>query len=181
MDETARRRFESFARAETDGLLRAAYLLTGDRHHAEDLVQTALAEVATRWRKVDDPAAYARRVLYTQAVSWWRRRRSRVVESLTAELPERQVPAFGEPELSMTLREALGRLTPKQRAVLILRFYEDLSETQTAARLGCRLGTVKSQTRHALRRLRQVAPELASFADPVRPASDRPAGMEVTS
>lgn len=180
-DEAARRRFESFAGAETDGLLRSAYLLTGDRQHAEDLVQMALAAVATRWRKVDDPAAYARRVLYTQAVSWWRRRRSRVVESLTAEMPERPVPVSGELELTMTLRQALGRLTPRQRAVLVLRFYEDLSEAQTAARLGCRLGTVKSQTRHALRRLRQLAPELGLFADPAHPSSDRPAGLEVTS
>jgi DNA-directed RNA polymerase specialized sigma24 family protein len=72
-NETVRRAFEAFARAETDALLRSAFLLTGDRHHAEDLVQTALAQVATRWRKIEDPAAYVRR-------------RSRVVEKLTADL-----------------------------------------------------------------------------------------------
>lgn len=182
-NETVRRAFEEFARAETDALLRSAFLLTGDRHHAEDLVQVALAQVATRWRKIEDPAAYVRRVLYTQSVSWWRRRRSRVVEKLTADLPERQAPVTGEPEVAMMLRKALGRLTARQRAVLVLRFYEDLSETETATRLGCRVGTVKSQTRHALLRLRRLSPEIAHLGNSgpasVRTRYERPTDLEV--
>jgi RNA polymerase sigma-70 factor (sigma-E family) len=142
-------------------LIRAAYLLTGDRHHAEDLVQSVLVRVVQRWHTIDEPGAYARRVLYTQSVSWWRRR-GRVVETLTPDVPDRP-EAAREPELAFALREALGRLTARQRAVLVLRFYEDRSESEAAELLGCRLGTVKSQTRHALRRLRQLAPELVEF------------------
>ncbi|MGI5175912.1 SigE family RNA polymerase sigma factor [Dactylosporangium sp. CA-152071] len=143
--------------------MRSAFLLTGDRHHAEDLVQTALALAVTRWHKIEDPRAYVYRVLYTQYVSWWRKRRIRVVETLTADLPERQAPAGPDPEVAVVLRQALGRLTPRQRAVLVLRFYEDHSEAETAVRLGCRIGTVKSQTRHALDRLRRLAPELGEL------------------
>ncbi|WFE26629.1 SigE family RNA polymerase sigma factor [Solwaraspora sp. WMMD791] len=162
--DTAHQAFDAFVRRERDGLFRAAYLLTGDRHHAEDLVQTALARMVRRWGTVDEPAAYVRRVLYTQFVSWWRRRRSRGVETLVADVPESHAPPPAEPELAMVLAAALDRLTPRQRAVLVLRFYEDRTESDTAVLLGCRVGTVKSQTRHALQRLRQVAPELADFA-----------------
>jgi RNA polymerase sigma-70 factor (sigma-E family) len=154
--------FDDFVRAEIDALTRTAYLLTGDRQDAEDLVQTVLARLAVRWQRLDNPAAYARRALYTQSVSWWRRRRSRPVETLTGDLPERAAPPVAEPELAVMMRRALARLTPKQRAVLVLRFYEDCSEAQTAARLGVRVGTVKSQTRHALGRLRVLAPELTA-------------------
>jgi RNA polymerase sigma-70 factor (sigma-E family) len=164
--DVARRAFDDFVRAESGALIRSAYLLTGDRHHAEDLVQTVLARVVPRWHKIDDPGAYVNRALYTQFVSWWRRRRIRVVETLIADVPERPAPIGPELELSLVLRQALGRLTPRQRAVLVLRFYEDHSEAETAARLGCRVGTVKSQTRHALERLRRLAPELGDLVQP---------------
>lgn len=154
--------FEDFVRGEIDALTRTAYLLTGDRQEAEDLVQTVLARLAVRWHRLDTPAAYARRALYTQSVSWWRRRRSRAAETLTGDVPERAAPAGGEPELAVMMRRALARLTPRQRAVLVLRFYEDCTEVETAARLGVRVGTVKSQTRHALQRLRVLAPELTA-------------------
>ncbi|UWZ40812.1 SigE family RNA polymerase sigma factor [Dactylosporangium roseum] len=163
--DAARRGFDDFVRAESDALIRSAYLLTGDRYHAEDLVQTALARAATRWHKIEEPRAYVYRILYTQSVSWWRRRRIRVVETLTGDVPERQAPAGPDLELAVVLRQALGRLTPRQRAVLVLRFYEDHSEAETAVRLGCRIGTVKSQTRHALDRLRRLAPELAELVN----------------
>lgn len=153
--------FDEFVRARTAALARVAYLLTGDRHLAEDLVQTALARAAVRWRRLDDPEAYVRRVLYTQAVSWWRvrRRRPEVLVDVTPERPS----GPDDPDLRILLENALARLTRKQRAVLILRFYEDRSESETAQLLSVGLGTVKSQTRHALRRLRELAPEIGDL------------------
>ncbi|MEV6372926.1 SigE family RNA polymerase sigma factor [Micromonospora musae] len=162
-EDRARAGFADFVRAENAALTRFAYLLTGDRHHAEDLVQTALARVAVHWERVDDPAAYVRRTLCTQAASWWRWRRARPPEQLGGSVPERTTGPVEDPDLRLTLRAALGRLTARQRAVLVLRYYEDRSESETAALLGCRLGTVKSQTRHALARLRVLAPELAEL------------------
>ncbi|MFG1887132.1 SigE family RNA polymerase sigma factor [Micromonospora sp. NPDC049051] len=161
-EDRARSGFAEFVRAETAGLTRFAYLLTGDRHHAEDLVQVALARVAVRWERLDDPGAYLRRVLYTQAASWWRWRRTRPPERLGASLPDRAGPV-DDVDLRLALRSALARLTVRQRAVLVLRYYEDRTEADTAELLGCRVGTVKSQTRHALGRLRVLAPELAEM------------------
>ncbi|MFF0366993.1 SigE family RNA polymerase sigma factor [Micromonospora sp. NPDC005087] len=161
-EDRTRDGFADFVRAETAGLTRFAYLLTSDRHHAEDLVQVALARVAVRWERLDDPAAYLRRVLYTQAASWWRWRRARPPERLGGALPERAGPG-DDTDLRLVLQAALARLTVRQRAVLVLRYYEDRTETETAVLLGCRVGTVKSQTRHALGRLRVLAPELAEL------------------
>ncbi|MEV4410781.1 SigE family RNA polymerase sigma factor [Catellatospora sp. NPDC049609] len=155
-------RFDEFVRARTSSLWHAAYLLTGDRHHAEDLLQTALERAAVRWERLDRPEAYVRKVLYTQAVSWWRRRQRRVPEVLVDATPEAPGGA-GEPEVRIVLAQALRRLTARQRAVLVLRFYEDCTEQETARLLGVAPGTVKSQTRHALTRLRQLAPELAGL------------------
>ncbi len=155
-------RFDDFVRARTGALWRTAYLLTGDRHLAEDLLQTALERAAVRWRRLDQPEAYVRRVLYTQSVSWWRSRQRRVREVLLDTTPEPAGPP-GDPELRVLLAQALRRLTPRQRAVLVLRFYEDCSEAETARMLGVAVGTVKSQTRHALRRLRELAPELGDL------------------
>ena len=158
--------FEEFVRTRTPALLRAAYLLTGDQHAAEDLVQAALERTAVRWRKIDRSGgadAYVRTVMYRLQVDRWRRR-GRVAEDATATLPDR---AGGDPyagaDLRLALRAALARLTPKQRAVLVLRFYEDLGEARTAEVLGCGAGTVKSQTSAALRRLRETSPELADL------------------
>ena len=151
--------FRAFVRARSGALGRTAYLLTGDVHLAEDLLQTALYRAAQRWERLvagGNPEAYVRRILYTEHVSWWRRRK---VQEAYGELPE-VAARTDDPELRLALRDALSRLTPKQRAVLVLRFYEDLSESQAAAVLGCGVGTVKSQTRHALARLRVLAPEL---------------------
>jgi RNA polymerase sigma factor (sigma-70 family) len=114
-----------------------------------------------RWRRLRDssPDAYARTVIYHGNVSWWRRRRGEV---LIAEPVER--PSPGEPvERRLLVRRALAALTPRQRAVVVLRYYEDLTERQTAHVLGVSLGTVKSQTHLALRRLREAAPELAEL------------------
>lgn len=156
--------FEAWVRARAGALARTAYLLTGDVHLAEDLVQDTLARVADHWARVSrrgDPDAYARRVMHHLAIDRWRRRRARPPEVLTDQHPE-----LGDegPDLErrLVLRDALARLTPKQRAVLSLRFYEDLTEVQAAQVLGCSPNTVKSQTRQALERLRTLAPDLLS-------------------
>ncbi|MEP7737473.1 SigE family RNA polymerase sigma factor [Nocardioides sp. 31GB23] len=154
--------FESFVRARTPALSRTAYLLTGDAHLAEDLVQTALFKAARAWPRLSgDPEPYVRRILYTQNISWWRSRRHLTEQPLggyDAPAAERSDPA-----LRLSLEEALARLTSRQRTVLVLRYFEDLTEVQTAAALGIRPGTAKSLTRQALARLRTLAPELAEL------------------
>ena len=160
--------FRAFVEGRSPALLRTAYLLTGDHGRAEDLVQEALERVASRWSKVTaggDPEPYVRRVLYTCAVNGWRRRR--VAEVLHDSPPDRPGDAEAAEAATrrLVLRDALARLTPRQRAVLVLRFYDDLTETQSADALGCSVSTVKSQTRHALQRLRLLAPELAETFD----------------
>ena len=160
--------FATFVAARSASLARTAYLLTADRHSAEDLLQEALAAVASRWETVSaggDPEPYVRRVLYTRAVDGWRRKRPR--EVLSDRVPEvRGEDSSDATTRRLVLRDALARLTPRQRAVLVLRFYEDVTEVQTAALLGCSVSTVKSQTRHALSRLRVLAPELAESFGP---------------
>jgi RNA polymerase sigma-70 factor (sigma-E family) len=158
--------FEEYVRARTPALLRIAYLVAGNAHDAEDLVQSALEKAAMRWRHLDDPEAYLRRVIYTQSVSRWRRLRARPPETLTATPPERWTET--DHETRLVLAAAIRRLTPRQRAVLVLRFYEDRTETEAAILLGVSTGTIKSQTRHALRRLRELAPELADLAEVTR-------------
>ncbi|HEY0700101.1 MAG TPA: SigE family RNA polymerase sigma factor [Micromonospora sp.] len=155
--------FQAYVRARAAALSRIAYLLTGDVHEAEDVVQETLLRVVGRWRRVvaqGDPDAYVRRALYHQHISLWRRRRHRPVPHPFP--PDRPV---ADPAAAVTggvaLRAALARLAPRQRAVLVLRYFEDLTEVQTADVLGCSVGTVKSQTRDALARLRAIAPELA--------------------
>lgn len=157
--------FRQFVSARLPALNRAAWLLTGDAHLAEDLVQAALAKAASRWERIvagGNPEPYVRRILYTEHVSWWRRRK--LSEVLQDDVPEQQQAEVDVP-LRVTMMDALGRLTPKQRAVLVLRYYEDLSESQAAELLGVSIGTVRSQTRHALNRLRAVAPELAEMVE----------------
>ncbi|MEU6203414.1 SigE family RNA polymerase sigma factor [Micromonospora musae] len=148
----------AFVESHQHRLLRAAYLVCGNRHQAEDLLQDALLKLALRWPSVrdGDPAAYVRSILYRDAVSWWRRRRR---EWLSAQPPERST-ADRDGALRLALHDALGQLPPRQRAVLVLRYYEDLTEASTAEVLGVTVGTVKSQCHAALRRLREVAPDL---------------------
>jgi RNA polymerase sigma-70 factor (sigma-E family) len=138
-------------------LLRSAYLLTGDLHRAQDLVQEALVKVAMRWTRLrtGDPTAYARTIIVRDNISWWRRRR----EVVTAE-PDDVAAVSSDPEAALVVRRALARLTPAQRAVLVLRHFDDLSERETADVLGVGVGTVKSQNAAALARLRGGAPEL---------------------
>lgn len=148
--------FAGYVEARQYRLLRAAYLVCGDEHLAQDLLQQAFTKLALRWDRLKDqnPDAYVQRILYRDAVSWWRRVRR---ERLGAELPERpDDPADEEAAERIDLRRALRELTLKQRAVLVLRYYEDLTEVETADLLGVSVGTVKSQTHAALNRLRTV-------------------------
>ncbi|GAA2378600.1 SigE family RNA polymerase sigma factor [Nonomuraea africana] len=155
--------FRDFVIDRSGALFRTAYLLTGDRHAAEDLVQSALAKTAAKWRGLRDPAAiegYVRRVMYHEQVSWWRRR-SRVTEVSAAWLPDQVGDGHAEAaDLRLVMRAALARLTPRQRAVLVLRYFEDLSETEIAGLLGIGVGSVRSQIYRSLERLKKAAPEL---------------------
>jgi RNA polymerase sigma-70 factor (sigma-E family) len=153
--------FHAFVVARTAALSRTAYLLTGDAHLAEDLVQAALFKAARSWHRIQgDPEPYVRRILYTQNISWWRSRRH-VHEQTLGRYDAPAAPAA--PDLRLTLEQALGRLTVRQRTVLVLRYFEDLTEVQVAAVLGIGSGTVKSISRQALARLRALAPELADL------------------
>lgn len=162
--------FHAFVTARTPALARTAYLLTGDHHRAEDLLQTALLQAARHWHRIEGhPEAYVRRILYHQNISWWRRRR--FAERSLEPYDDRPTAPGHDPALRLTLADALGRLTVKQRTVLVLRFYEDLTEVQTAAALGISAGTVKSTTRQALARLRTLAPELAELVGADQPVA----------
>lgn len=167
--------FTAFVAERGAALLRIAYALTGDRHAAEDLVQSALAKAYARWDRIQGEAEpYVRRVLYNEQVSRWRWS-GRRPEIVSATVPERPVTASDETTtLRVMLRDALRRLPPRQRAVLVLRYLEDLSVEQTAQVLGCRAGTVASQTSRALDRLRQLVPDFAGPAGAAGPAG--PAG-----
>jgi RNA polymerase sigma-70 factor (sigma-E family) len=154
-----------FLRTRLHRLSATAYLLTGDHHEAEDLLQNALVKVADKWRRIartDDPDAYVWRLLYNEHISAWRRLTRRVSTVATPNLPDR--PAGGDlaggAVRRLLVEQALARLTPKQRAVIVLRYFQDLPESAAADVLGCSVGTVKSQTNHALRRLRELSPEL---------------------
>jgi RNA polymerase sigma-70 factor, ECF subfamily len=149
--------FREFVAARSSALLRTAYLLTGDWATAEDLLQTALTKTYLAWKRLGQIEAvepYTRRVLVNTATSWWRRRWHG--ERPTEVLPERPGPDRHEEAVE---RDALWRhvreLPARQRAVLVLRFYEDLSEAQTADLLDISPGTVKSQTARALGNLRR--------------------------
>ena len=161
MDEGARQDFTDFVATRSNQLIRLAYVLTGDQHTAEDLLQNALAKAAAHWARIHTaPEAYVRRIMYREQVSWLRRR-ARRPETPMAQVPE--LPA-GEQAVSvearLTLREALQALPPRQRAVLVLRYLEDLPESQVADILGCSVGTVRSQTHKAVAQLRSVLPAL---------------------
>jgi RNA polymerase sigma-70 factor (sigma-E family) len=154
--------FEAFVAARSDDLLRVGYLLTADRGHAEDLLQTALLKAYGHWGRIagEDPYPYVRRVLVTSAASWRRRRPTQEIVSLPAhDRPEPdQTDAFAERD---AMAAALATLPPRMRAVLVLRYGEDLSEAATAASLGCSVNTVKSQTTRGLARLRDALPSRA--------------------
>ncbi|MDG4773108.1 SigE family RNA polymerase sigma factor [Solwaraspora sp. WMMD792] len=166
--------FREFVASRSGALLRTAYLLAGDWATAEDLLQTALTKTYLAWKRLGQIEAvepYARRVLVNTATSWWRRRWHG--ERPTETLPERAGPDLIQQQLE---RDVLWRhvkaLPARQRAVLVLRYYEDLSEAQTAALLNISPGTVKSQTSRALGTLRK---RLAAEEPHLVPATVAPA------
>ena len=152
--------FAAFVRDHGERHLRVAVLLTGDWHAAEDLVQASLIKLYQAWPRVDlidgDPDAYLRRVIVNTYRSWWRARWRR--ETPVAELPEHAAgdDTADRRALALLIRQALGELPRRQRAVVVLRYLEDLPEAQVADILGCSVGTVRSQTHKAIIQLRSV-------------------------
>jgi RNA polymerase sigma-70 factor (sigma-E family) len=145
--------FDDFVRARHQALLRFAHVLCGDAHLSADLVQDALERTGLRWRRLrdpDDPEGYVRRTIVTQYLN--RRRRSRR-EQPVAEMPDRAASQDSS-GTDAVIRQLLASLPRQQRAVLVLRFYEDLTEAAIAELLGCSLGTVKSNSSRALAKLR---------------------------
>lgn len=162
MDQATEHEFRVFVRDRSTALLRLAFLLTGgDEHAAEDLLQTALIRAVDRWDRIGNPEAYVRQVMYHQQVSRWRLKWPRR-EVQVAEVPEQTMRDDGPDtvDLRLMVQAALGRLTPRQRTVLVLRFFEDLPEAEVARLLGVGVGTVRSTTHRSLARLRELAPEL---------------------
>jgi RNA polymerase sigma-70 factor (sigma-E family) len=161
VDERARQDFTEFVAARSSQLIRLAYVLTGDQHAAEDLLQNTLVKAAAHWGRIHTaPEAYVRRIMYREQVSWLRRR-ARRRETAMARVPE---PATGDDAVSvearLALRDALLALPPRRRAVLVLRYLEDLPESQVAEILGCSVGTVRSQNHKAVAQLRLALPSL---------------------
>jgi RNA polymerase sigma-70 factor (sigma-E family) len=160
VDEQGREAFRAYVAGRSPALLRTAYLLTGHRGDAEDLLQTALAKTYLAWDRIREREAldgYVRRVMVNTHTSWWRRRK--VEEHPTDTLPERRTDRDPTDDLALhdALWTALAGLPKRQRAMVVLRYYEDLSEAETADVLGVSIGTVKSTTSRALVKLRDSA------------------------
>ncbi|MFZ0091401.1 MAG: SigE family RNA polymerase sigma factor [Solirubrobacteraceae bacterium] len=154
-----RRDFDRFAAASTTGLLRTAYLIVQDLHEAEDLVQEALFKVAKRWptvSRMEYPVAYARRILVNLALDERPKRSRRSAELNTVALHEPVARGAVPIDAHDELYAALAALAPRQRAVIVLRYFLDLPEAEVASALQCSPGTVKSTTSQALARLEQV-------------------------
>jgi RNA polymerase sigma-70 factor (sigma-E family) len=156
--------FDAFVRGSITALTRFGRLLTADDARAQDVVQEALARCYLKWRRgspPDDPMAYVRRAMVNTHASWWRRIASR---ERTGDLPPGTAQpgdAHADADLRITVWRVLASLPPRQRAVVVLRYYEGLTEPETAAVLGCSVGTVKSQAAKALGKLR-VDPSLTA-------------------
>jgi RNA polymerase sigma-70 factor (sigma-E family) len=169
LDKLAEREFREYVASRQAALFRVALLLTGHREDAEDLLQTALTKLALHWNRVAKSAstdAYVRKILYHQQINRWRSRRHQR-EYITANPPDPGAAGdlAGASALRLTLAAVLGQLTRRQRAVIVLRYYEDLPEAHVAQILGCSVGTVRSQTHRSLARLRVLYPELASIKE----------------
>ena len=152
--------FRDFVAGRWSALLRTSFLLTGDQHRAEDLLQTSLAKLWLVWGRVgaEHPEAYVRRILTTTSTSWWRRR-WQGERPMSDAMPERPAPGDFTDRLADkdAVVNALRALTPRQRAVVVLRYAEDLSEADVADALGISVGTVKTLASRGLARLRMTA------------------------
>jgi RNA polymerase sigma-70 factor (sigma-E family) len=167
--------FRYFVMSRSPGLVRAAWLLTGDMGTAEDLVQTSLAKMWSRWPQVvrqDTSEAYVRRVMMSTFLTWNRRRWH--AELAVGDVPDTAVAgdAFHEVELRWAVAGALHTLPPRQRAVVVLRYFEDLSEVEVARALSCSVGTIKSQNAKAMKHLRRDPQLTALFVSPEEAAHD---------
>jgi RNA polymerase sigma-70 factor (sigma-E family) len=155
--------FRDYVTSRGPSLFRAAYLLTGNRADAEDLVQAALAKTYLAWNRIEDRGAldgYVRRAMINTHISWWRRRK--LEEYPTDEVPDLPVDDHaGNIDLQATLRRAIDRLPERMRAAVMLRYYEDMTEAEIADALGVSLGTVKSSVSRAVAKLRVDAELLA--------------------
>lgn len=181
LDDREEQQFWEFVAARRQSLVRTAYLLTGDHGHAEDFVQDALIRAHRNWRRIeqaDQPEAYVRKIVANLVVSWWRRafrHRTHVAWQLP-DLPDEH-DGHAAVERGDELWRALSRLPAGMRTVVVLRYYEELTEAETAAVLGKSLGTVKSQASRGLARMRELLsddpPDPAGA--PVRGASRIPA------
>jgi RNA polymerase sigma-70 factor (sigma-E family) len=174
MADDRRAAFDLFVVAGSTRLLRAAYLLTGDWGHAEDLLQTALAKTWLRWNRIEAEQAaeaYTRKVMLTTYAKWHRRR-------WRGESPTEQLPDACGPDLYAVVDErdelmrSLATLPPRTRAVVVLRFFEDMSESQIAATLDCSVGTVKSTLSRGLARLRTAGSPPPEVPVPPFPVAD---------
>jgi len=165
VDRAAEAEFSAFVAERGHALFRTAYALTGNQHAAEDLLQVSLAKLVLYWNRVtDDPEAYARRIIYREHISLWRRMWRRR-ETPTDSPPEARLAERDHAGAALDrvlLREMLRTLPPRQRAVIVLRYLEDRSEQEVADILGCTTGTVGSQASRALAKLRASlgAPEV---------------------
>ena len=172
--------FEEYVRNRQEALLRSARRLVPDPIDAQDLVQTALARTYPRWGDIADKSladAYMRRVMINTRTEWWRARR--LEEVPTPELPEGSVDDGAEQRADRAmLLDALGMLAPKQRQVVLLRHYRQLSTEETAHALGMSVGTVKSTLHRALARLRaELERQSNGYGRPVEPVTGRTEGV----
>jgi RNA polymerase sigma-70 factor (sigma-E family) len=158
--------FRDYVTGRGPALLRTAFMLTGNRADAEDLLQAALAKTYRAWSRIHDREAvdaYVKRAMVNTQISWWRRRR--VEEYPTDDLPDQAVTDHAvTSDLQDTVRRALDRLPDRMRTAVVLRFYEDMSEPEIADTLGVSLGTVKSTVSRAVAKLR-IDAELAAERD----------------
>ena len=182
--------FEQFVAGSSSRLLTLAMLLTGhNRTDAEDLVQTVLERAFRRWHRIcrtGDPGPYVRQMLVNAAVDRWRLLRRRPEQPLGPDDGAAAAPGLAGPDQTAALADqdllwrALAQLPPGQRAVLVLRYYEDLTEAQTAAVLGCSVGSVKTQGYRALGRLREIVGSTDAGSSPDQPGHPeqmRPRGV----
>jgi RNA polymerase sigma-70 factor (sigma-E family) len=182
MDAAAERAFGEFVHDKSMGLYRTAYLIAGDTHHAEDLLQSALERACRRWKKIgamDHPEAYVRRIIVNLATDRWRGRRYVTEVPLDEEVIAGNAAAM-DPTSLVDLRHglaaALRRLPVAMRTVLVLRYWEGLPEAEVAAELGCSVGSVKSQASRGLARLRGLVSPWTGLPRPPAASADPPHG-----